>query len=741
MKYLEDFLVEQMSKVEVGPDFERSRLMLYLYMGMDGVGSRTLGDVQSILDGRGNGSAAYSGPFSAGMCSAVTERKRGGKSGVISTEGIRKIIKKTTAALKESMGWPEYMEDLANFVVSQAPIEHQFLARRLYDPTLPGLDAELPRQPGPGAFCRRPFAVTGLLSILSLRPNNLPALPIVSKMMYPTQLSREGRKEVREQSGQSRNVHYSRHFILPDKFPVSLENLISHAIRVINFNGLVREQNIVPLMPRSLPLIKREELAHSIVTCRPDFAWVDEGRGWFTFTELFDNRVTGFVKKVFAFTEQVKINALIASVTRAVRAPARALKGAGASEHSKARARLLADSRFGATEFLGPELFRRYLEIIGVCQVAEDGTVTPLPRLFEVDGVPRWHEEIMVNVLRGARDEVMSHAELKAAATPLMANAKKLEYLDRLREWLSDGRLSVMGEDFIMPASEVSNYLGREQIEIRRLIDKLGAKKMDFDGQIADILMEIDDRRDSLTAEMAEAKSWLTQMTASASQAVMRIEGGDNGEQSDLRQDAEEKLMAVRATKDAVDDLTIKIAHAVDPADRAKSLENAIRKFKREMAVARRTNNMSRAESVLKNISTLEAMVANVDNEPDTIEIAKLRRASASVKSEIDSMPAANDKFDTLIWEAVNSCGTRVDGAIVGNIDQLRRVVIETAESSEMEHALAHFNYNIAYSPALIWLERKSYTRVGSPISEAMAMIPLSASNPDDEDAETSPAR
>ncbi|WP_212577389.1 hypothetical protein, partial [Vibrio parahaemolyticus] len=104
-----------------------------------------------------------------------------------------------------------------------------------------------------------------------------------------------------------RNTKESTLFLIPNNFNVKLENLLNHAERAVKFNGMIQEQILLPLMPKKLPVHKREELAHSLLICHKDFMWLDERLGYLTLTNSLDNRITRFAAKIFKVVDEISI--------------------------------------------------------------------------------------------------------------------------------------------------------------------------------------------------------------------------------------------------------------------------------------------------------------------------------------------------------------------------------------------------------------------------------------------------
>ncbi|WP_198106475.1 coiled-coil domain-containing protein [Vibrio navarrensis] len=642
-------------------DVDRDQRIFMLYMGFDGLGTRTVQEV----------------------CELMLENNV-----KLSSERVRQIVRLGDRELHKKIQWSQELEELVSFVRGEVPIDVDLLSQRLADPNFNSYNSS-PSNFSP--FTRDRFDVSGLLRLFDYRPKGLGKLGFTSHKFYP-------QKSAVTQKPFHRNVHYSKHYLIPDDFKVSLRPLLAHAIRAIKFNGMIKEQSLVPLIPRTIPVHKREELANSLVTSRSDFLWLDKPKGLFTYSEIIENRLSSIVRKIFLVVDKIHISLMAYLLNRAVRAPARVLFSENESETFAKRSELLKQVAFNSTNSVSVQDCVTYFVRFGLVDMDENNFCTPTAKLIDnVDVSLRTPERVVLDVFEVNGYQSLPLSELRQATiSALQANALSF-YTAQVKELINNKLMFVDGDMLFLSSKALENYEFCTQANISELKLKYQQK-----------IKELNERITALNAE-CKAKQALSTETLKGLKAEIRVlsktPNADSSKLAMLKRDVYDHYMAR--------------ACFAPPSERRQAIQKQIEKNRKLLAAAKEDADSVYISSIQERIESAELMIDSLQHSPDFVKLETLESDLNDVSQKIEQLPSANSKYFELLVSIFIELGQKTaDGHYCMQESLFSRTFNELAETASGDHAVANFNSMFSYSPLIVKLSDGTYTVIGTEASK-----------------------
>lgn len=720
---------------------ERNARIIELSLGLDGKGTHTLEQIQGKLD-----------------VEFPNEKISRERIRVLRTSGI-KTFKKAL-----SKQWDSFFDELYEFVYNQSPIEVELLAKRIADPSYESFELTTPQQK---PFSESEFEVSGLLEVFESRPSKFKKKTLKMNRVYFD----FSKTKVKQEGPTPRNSVDCLLFLVPNSFGVKLDVLLSHTERAIKFNGMLQEQSLLPLMPKKLPVHKREELAHSLLVGHKDFLWLDQNKGYFTFTSSLDNRISRFAAKVFQCTDEIHVSLFASQISRAVRSQARVLKGESASQHLKERSSFLQNASYGSDNPFTVNDAIRYFVGTKLCTIDSNNVLRPT-QLFKdsVDVKLRWAENVLIEVLKNAPNQTLSQSDFKSQGMSMMSELASIGYLERLEKYLADKRISKVSDEYEFSAEFIASL----QTNTRSSVDKykssltssrsvIHALYLDFVGKYKEKLKLCNANIATVREALREAKS--TKSTSSKVLSALETQSSDlrllKAECSDFVQRelklTEELVRLERSMKKyakvgldsskmfneerqrkVIAERHLLVAERIF-SDKDKVVEESILKQaaktgtelmehfsvidNEEIQTFKSAENLVHLE--LLNISKITGLDNTTFDEgveqqkfTDIMKFRFLAACLAHIDQYIDNLPEVNDKIDDLILDKLLAYPVNDTANVRVSVRSFNDNLLEAARNDETAHALGHFNQHVSYSPVLLRVRKAEYSFVGSEASK-----------------------
>ncbi len=720
---------------------ERNARIIELSLGLDGKGTHTLEQIQGKLD-----------------VEFPNEKISRERIRVLRTSGI-KTFKKAL-----SKQWDSFFDELYEFVYNQSPIEVELLAKRVADPSYESFELTTPQQK---PFSESEFEVSGLLEVFESRPSKFKKKTLKMNRVYFD----FSKTKAKQEGPTPRNSVDCLLFLVPNSFGVKLDVLLSHTERAIKFNGMLQEQSLLPLMPKKLPVHKREELAHSLLVGHKDFLWLDQNKGYFTFTSSLDNRISRFAAKVFQCTDEIHVSLFASQISRAVRSQARVLKGESASQHLKERSSFLQNASYGSDNPFTVNDAIRYFVGTKLCTIDNNNVLRPT-QLFKdsVDVKLRWAENVLIEVLKNAPNQTLSQSDFKSQGMSMMSELASIGYLERLEKYLADKRISKVSDEYEFSAEFIASL----QTNTRSSVDKykssltssrsvIHALYLDFVGKYKEKLKLCNANIATVREALREAKS--TKSTSSKVLSALETQSSDlrllKAECSDFVQRelklTEELVRLERSMKKyakvgldsskmfneerqrkVIAERHLLVAERIF-SDKDKVVEESILKQaaktgtelmehfsvldNEEIQTFKSAENLVHIE--LLNISKITGLDNTTFDEgveqqkfTDIMKFRFLAACLAHIDQYIDNLPEVNDKIDDLILDKLLAYPVNDTANVRVSVRSFNDNLLEAARNDETAHALGHFNQHVSYSPVLLRVRKAEYSFVGSEASK-----------------------
>ena len=700
-------LEERLSKILKQLDLfqmpERNARSVELYRGLDGKGTRTFEEVQDIIAEEFEDS--------------------------IGRERIRILGQQGIDAFKQKFVWNAFFESLYDFVLEQSPIEYSLLSNRVCDPNYDSFSSSKSHYK---PFSESPFDTSGLMKILELRPSKYNGT-VKTKLDTKRLTYSYQRKKLNIGEPTPRNSIHACRFVIPAKFKVNLDTLISHAERGVKFNGMLQESSLIPLMPVSLPIFKREELAHSLVVNNKDFLWLDQERGWFTFTCHLENRITNIVAKIFQATASIPISLLAHLVTRAARLQKEVLKGEAANEDFKIKSEYLKEISFGSG---APEFSVRDAELTlvrtGLCSIDRDGVLTPTelfkPMIEKAELLDT--TKVFISVLKEAPDGVLSQSDFRERALNAKAKFEMPNYLSTVTSFIEDGIFSKNGEYLTMDEDGRKIFMSTSKENVFCQREALNDKLTHYN--------ELN------VVSVAAYKAKLAEVKDSTRLVRQQLKTAKDTADSALLVGLEEEFQ----------NLLLMSAVCLPPMERTEELTKAMTRSKKNLNRFKKAKVLDRVKFEQERLEHIEYQFRLIDafsdneafdsffaqHELDELnphqytklfaekfnypydstleefcESYYIRCKLSQTTDELQSLPAPNDKYRNLVFEIFEEGATLTNDTYWQMLESdLSARLLERAYADELNHAQAHYNQHIAYSPLIYRVDWAKYTYVGN---------------------------
>ncbi|KAB0482488.1 hypothetical protein F7Q91_03500 [Vibrio chagasii] len=738
-------LIERLKLVLSGLDHlenpKRNARIIELSLGLDGNGTHTLEEIQSVID--------------VEFPSETISRER---IRVLRTSGIDNFKKALTKQ------WDSFYDALFDYVYKQSPIEVDLLAHRVADPnyksfTLTHSDEK--------PFSERPFDVTGLLKIFECKPSKLNKKTLKLNRVYFDFSKSKGKQE----GPTPRNSVECLLFLVPNSFGTKLDVLLSHTERAIKFNGMLQEQTLLPLMPKKLPVNKREELAHSLLVGHKDFLWLDEKKGYFTFTSSLDNRISRFAAKIFLCVDEIHVSLFASQISRAVRAQARVLKGESVESHFQERSNFLQMVSYGSDIPFSINDAIRYFVTTKLCTIDENNILRPTPLLKEnVTANLRWSEQVLMDVLSTSPTQTLSQSEFKSKGMATMAKLASEHYIERLDEIIAGDEIHVSGNKYKISPAYVAKLqsLTRPAIDVHKstmassrkalqdlYLSLISGYKEKLKIVNANIAKTRDQIREAKAAKKTPTKTLLSLESQSSDLRLLKAECSDFSQRP---MKLEEELVRLNRSikkfekagnfdsKPCKAELR-RVAYAETHLNTVQllfsksdeTIEQQIISLAQKISVElmeyfavnhgdESDKNIVASNMVKDQLDTILNFVPAIDlsefSETEILKFADLVRYRVLVESisnidtEIDRLPEPNDKYNDLILKCIKTLNVSTSGSCETDIDEFRSLILNESVKEETAHALGHFNQHVSYSPALVRVRKAEYSYVGSEASK-----------------------
>ncbi|APX09846.1 hypothetical protein P3719_18595 [Vibrio parahaemolyticus] len=735
-KLLISRLADIVQKIELLENPKRNARILELALGLNGEGPHTQAQIKEFLD------VEYP------EATVSTERIRVIKSVLVDSFG-KELVK----------SWDEFFENLFDYLYSQVPIEIGLLAQRLADPKYQSFNPKLGHQE---AFSEKPFNVLGLMKILEFRPKVDTRQLKIKRLYFEFNDTRI--------KGRERNTKESTLFLIPNNFNVKLENLLNHAERAVKFNGMIQEQILLPLMPKKLPVHKREELAHSLLICHKDFMWLDERLGYLTLTNSLDNRITRFAAKIFKVVDEISIALFSCQISRAVRAQARALRSDSDLEFLQERSNLLNNVSYGSDIPFKVQDALMYFVRAGLCTIDESNTLRPTELLLDnVDVSLRRSEEIMMDVLKNAPNQTLSNSEFREKSIKEISERTAKLYDERFEDFIAKDIILKKDQLVLFNRDSVDSLkrCTRSAIESQRSIYK-GARQPLYLRliELASLYIE---RAKKANASIASNRTQLRKAKADKKVKLEKIESLESTS-SDLRllkAECSDFSLRVDKLQEELQRLNRKVSQYEKAGESRRSLLNSelerIHIAERHMSFCERLlttrdsiyeksiqivvdelcstlmslKSSEVDEEILKSksdvaindvlgsiLNRVEGIDSEFSNDLEKLKftdilIYRVISDSISLLDRLDSeLPEPNDKFSDLILNLILELPEDSDGNRSTTYSEFKSALIERAIADERNHAVGHFNQHNSYSPLFVRVRKAEYSYVGTEASK-----------------------
>ena len=720
---------------------ERNARIVELSLGLDGKGTHTLEQIQVKLD------------------SEFPIEK-------ISRERIRVLRSSGTKNFGKALSkqWDSFFDELFDFVYKQSPIEVGLLSKRVAQPSYESFELATPQET---PFSEEEFEVSGLLEIFDYRPSKLSKMKLDLKRVYFDFT----KSKTKHEGPTPRNSVECLLFLIPNNFGIKLDVLLSHTERAIKFNGMLQEQALLPLMPKKLPVHKREELAHSLLIGHKDFLWLDQNKGYFTFTSSLDNRISRFAAKVFHCVDEIHVSLFAAQISRSVRSQARVLKGESASQHLQERSNFLQNASYGSESPFTVNDAIRYFVGTKLCSIDEHNVLRPT-QLFKdsVNVNLRWAENILIDVLKKAPNQTLPQSEFKSLGMNKMADLASQTYQERIEQYLSQSRVSENIGNLLFLAEFIASLQMNTRGSVEQHKRCLNSSRSTIQELYLQLVGGYKDKLKSCTSSIAKVRTGLREaksLKSSQSKVLASLESQSsdlrllNAECSDFSQ-RHIKLKDELARLDRSLKKYLKVG-----LDAAKVYEQEIHRKRiatLHLDVVERvllSNTSAIVQSIIERaerVSTeLMELFSVLDVESgDTADLAKgivvseldslgqitqidslnfsndveqqkftdilkfrfLSECLSNVDRYLGDIPEVNDKIDDLILDKLLSLPVTETGSVEVSRAQFISNLMVTAREDELAHALGHFNQLVSYSPVLLRVRKAEYSYIGSEASK-----------------------
>lgn len=660
--FLEAKLKKLIDNLYSGPESIRDRRIFTLYSGFDGFGTRTIEQVKVIVKDE----------FDV----------------QISGERVRQIFKEGEVEFSRNLEWDKECESIVNFINKQVPIDVELLAKRFADPSFESFSHNASLMP---PVSKKPFNCTGILKLLSFRPSKMPKLKFESQKFYP-------QKDTNIKKPHYRNVHYTRrHYLVPLKFSENLKPLLAHAIRAIMFNGMIKEQCLVPLIPADIPVYKREELAHSLVTSRTDFKWLDKQKGLFTYTSIVDNRLTSIAKKIFLVVDSIHVSLLAHLLSRAVKAPARVLFRENDSETFSKRSDLLRNVAFSAKNEVRVQDCITYFKNSGLLDIDENNICTPTPLLLDnVEVKLRSTERSILGIFKDLDKEVLPQTEMRKITIERLKNEKMDEYFVTLNNMLASGELCLSsdGKNICLPESTVESFNRRTQNSINNEKLLLNNSKRENQDAISELI------------QRCKAKQRKTSDSIKNLKSEKRLLSKDKTAEAKIR---------VAKLNESIEDHFLFRSMFSSPDTRLEEISYQIGRIESQHA---KCKSVEGREKLSERLLLAKSKIENHELEPDVIRLKQLRNNLLDIDRDLTNLPKVNTKFvDLIINVFFDIAHLTPDSGYCVSIDDYKKTLTDLAQSAELDHATANFSSMFSYSPLIVKLDDNKYTVLGTSAS------------------------
>ena len=720
---------------------ERNARIVELSLGLDGKGTHTLEQVQSKIDSE----------F---------------PNETISRERIRVLRASGTKNFEKAFSkqWDSFFDALFEFVYKQSPIEVGLLAKRIAEPNYESFELAASQDT---PFSEKGFDVSGLLEIFKYRPSKLSKMKLDLKRVYF-----DFTKSKTKQEGPTpRNSVECLLFLIPNNFGVKLDVLLSHTERAIKFNGMLQEQALLPLMPKKLPVHKREELAHSLLVGHKDFLWLDQNKGYFTFTSSLDNRISRFAAKVFSCTDEIHVSLFAAQISRSVRSQARVLKGESSSQHLQERSHFLQSASYGSdTPFTVNDAIR-YFVGTKLCSIDEHNVLRPT-QLFR-DSVKvnlRWAENVLIDVLKSAPNQTLPQSEFKAQGMNKMADLASQAYLERIHTLVLQERIFEDRGNLIFTAEFIASLQANTRRSVEQHKTCLNSSRTSIQEVYLQLVSGYKEKLKSCNSSIAAVRTSLRDAKASKSTQAKALSSLE-GQYSDLRLLKAEcsdfthrdvklneelvrldkslkkylkvgldaaKVYEQEQTRKRIATTHLNVVERVllsDTSDIVLSIKKRAEHVSTELMelfsvfVGESNETSIKAQNILVSeldsiaqITAIEScnFVDNVEQKKftDIIKFRFLSECLSNVDIYLDDIPEVNDKIDDLILDKLLSSSVTETGSVEVSKETFNSDLMTTAREDELAHALGHFNQHVSYSPVLLRVRKAEYSYVGSEASK-----------------------
>ena len=720
---------------------KRNARIIELSLGLDGNGTHTLEEIQSVID--------------VEFPNETISRER---IRVLRTSGIdnfKKVLSKQ---------WDSFFDALYDYVYKQSPIEVDLLANRVADPNFKSFTlTHSDEKP----FSEKPFDVTGLLKIFECRPAKLSKKTLKLNRVYFDFSKSKGKQE----GPTPRNSVECLLFLVPNSFGAKLDVLLSHTERAIKFNGMLQEQTLLPLMPKKLPVNKREELAHSLLVGHKDFLWLDEKKGYFTFTSSLDNRISRFAAKIFLCVDEIHVSLFASQISRAVRAQARVLKGESVESHFQERSSFLQMVSYGSDIPFSVNDAIRYFVTTKLCTIDENNILRPTSLLKDnVTANLRWSEQVLMDVLSESPSKTLSQSDFKSKGMATMAKLASKLYLDRLDAIVSNGDIKVQSNMYLISPKYVASLqsLSRSAIEVHRTT--MSSSRKTLQDLYLSLISGYKEKVKIVNGNIAKTRDQIREAKADKKSSVRALVSLES-HSSDLRLlKAECSDFSQRPVK--LEEELVRLNRSIARFEKAGNSDSAPSKSEKQRAIYAQTHfnvaqllfskenqdieqqilklakkiafelmeffSVNHADDSEKNITAYQAVKQQLENvlemvpafdvsdfnETEVLKFTDLIRyrvlveAISSVDSEIDNLPEPNDKYNDLILNCIKSLQVTNNGSCESEIDAFRSLILNESIKEETAHALGHFNQHVSYSPVFVRVRKAEYSYVGSEASK-----------------------
>jgi len=719
---------------------ERNARIIELTLGLDGNGTHTLEEIQLKLD-----------------VEFPNEKISRERIRVLRTSGVdnfQKLLKKK---------WDSFFDDLYDYVYQQSPIEVGLLAKRLAEPAYESFELTHPQQ---APFSEREFDVSGLVKLFDCRPSKLSKKVLKLNRVYFDFT----KSKIKSEGPTPRNSIECLLFLVPNSFGTKLDVLLSHTERAIKFNGMLQEQALLPLMPKKLPVHKREELAHSLLVGHKDFLWLDQNKGYFTFTSSLDNRVSRFGAKVFSCTDEIHVSLFASQISRSVRSQARVLKGESSSQHLQERSHFLQNASYGSDNPFTVNDAIRYFVGTKLCTIDANNVLRPTSLFKEKVNVSlRWAEEVLISVLKEAHNQTLSQADFKAQGMKRMSDLASEKYIERLDAYCDEGRVSKVDHDFVFSSEFLAELKSKTRSSVEQHKQTLASSRDLFQAHYLQLISGYKEKLKICNANRANVRTALREAKANKG-TTAKVIAALNNQSSDLRlleaecadfSQRHEKLSSEITRLEKSLKKYVKVGLEASKAYK----EEKNRKFiaERHLAlvdavlnesnddVVRLINDMSsritkeiisvvvELDDDATRLSKAELLLADevklineitelkgisftdqVENQKfvDIFQYRFLSSCLSILDDMLENVPDVNDKIDDMLLDKLSLLNGSTAGDITVEVSSFVKDLLASAKKVEMSHALGHFNQHVSYSPVLLRVRKAEYSYVGSEASK-----------------------